>query len=173
MAALKLSDHIVSAYSSPVICWNGLLSMHAACVHQHILVWTSSNLLPIHSQHGFDGIVVLQTIIHKFPEELVDAWCEVFFLPLVQRLTSDSSSQCREAVGACLRALMLRSGPEPLDKLSQYCLIWLGGGDPRLARAAAQVCDTFPAAIFCMTFMLFFKLKMYFQTICHLLNNTG
>lgn len=84
--------------------------------------------------------MVLQTIINKFPEELVNAWCEVFFLPLVQRLTGDPSSHCREAVGACLRALMLRSAPEPLDKLAQYCLIWLGGGDARLARAAAQVC---------------------------------
>lgn len=88
---------------------------------------------------SFGILVVLQTIINKFPEELVNAWCEVFFLPLVQRLTSDPSSQCREAVGACLRALMLRAAPEPLDKLVQYCLIWLGGGDARLARTAAQV----------------------------------
>ena len=94
--------------------------------------------------------MVMQTIIHKFPEELVNAWCEVFFLPLVQRLNSDPSSQCREAVGTCLRALMLRSAPEPLDKLSQYCLIWLGGGDARLARAAAQVCNIFPLASFCL-----------------------
>ena len=81
----------------------------------------------------------MQTIINKFPEELVNAWCEVFFLPLFQRLTSDPSSQCREAVGQCLTALMLRANPEPLDKLVQYCLIWLGGGDARLARTAAQV----------------------------------
>ena len=86
-----------------------------------------------------DVMMVLQTIISKFPEELVNAWCEVFFLPLVQRLTGDPSSQCREAVGACLRALMQRSAPQPLDKLAQYCLIWLGGGDARLARTAAQV----------------------------------
>ena len=100
--------------------------------------------------------MVMQTIIHKFPEELVNAWCEVFFLPLVQRLNSDPSGQCREAVGTCLRALMLRSAPEPLDKLSQYCLIWLGGGDARLARAAAQVCNIFPLATFCLIFTMGF-----------------
>ena len=86
-----------------------------------------------------DHVVVVQTIINKFPEELVNDWCEVFFLPLVQRLSGDPSSQCREAVGACVKALMLRSAPEPVDKLAQYCLIWLGGGDARLARTAAQV----------------------------------
>lgn len=82
---------------------------------------------------------MLQIIISKFPEELVNDWCEVFFLPLVQRLTGDPSSKCREAVGATLKALMHRVAPDPLDKLAQYCLIWLGGGDARLARTAAQV----------------------------------
>ena len=112
--------------------------MHAACAHWHVLVRIST-ISYHYPKYGLDRVVVLQTIINKFPEQLVNAWCEVFFLPLVQRLTSDPSSQSREAVGACLRALMLRSGPEPLDKLSQYCLIWLAGEEARLARAAAQV----------------------------------
>lgn len=83
--------------------------------------------------------IVLQIIINKFPEELVNDWCEVFFLPLVQRMTVDPSSKCREAIGTCLKALMQRVTPEPLDKLANYCLLWLGGGDSRLARTAAQV----------------------------------
>lgn len=99
--------------------------------------------VPIYSQRyvvcHIDSDVVVQTIINKFPEELVNEWCEVFFLPLVQRLTGDPSSQCRESVGKCVKALMLRSAPEPVDKLAQYCLIWLGGGDARLVRTAAQV----------------------------------
>ena len=60
-------------------------------------------------------------------------------MPLVQRLTGDPSSKCREAVGVSLKALMHRVAPDPLDKLAQCCLIWLGGGDARLARTAAQV----------------------------------
>ena len=95
---------------------------------------------------------MLQIIISKFPEELVNDWCEVFFLPLVQRLTGDPSSKCREAVGATLKALMHRVAPDPLDKLAQYCLIWLGGGDARLARTAAQVgsgcCIASPTTLF-------------------------
>lgn len=81
----------------------------------------------------------LQTLISKFPEELVTSWSQVFFLPLVQRLTGDQSSSCREAVGSCLKALMQRASPEAVDKLAQYCQIWLGGDDSRLARTAAQV----------------------------------
>lgn len=86
---------------------------------------------------------MLQIVISKFPEELVTSWSQVFFLPLVQRLTGDTSSSCREAVGACLKALMQRVSPDSLDKLAQYCLIWLAGDDGRLARTAAQVTDYF------------------------------
>ena len=81
----------------------------------------------------------MQVIINKFPEQLVDEWCEVFFLPLAQRLSGDPSSKCRESVGACLRALMQRVSSGPLDKLVQYCVIWLGGNQPKLTRTAAQV----------------------------------
>ena len=87
--------------------------------------------------------VLLQIVINKFPEELVTSWSQVFFLPLVQRLTGDPSSSCREAVGACLKALMQRVSPDSVDKLAQYCLIWLAGDDGRLARTAAQVINYF------------------------------
>ncbi|KAL0018407.1 hypothetical protein WJX79_009395 [Trebouxia sp. C0005] len=103
--------------------------------HLHFII---TNLSYEHETGREAAIEMLKVIISKFPEELVNDWCEVFFLPLVQRLTGDPSSKCREAVGASLKALMHRVAPDPLDKLAQYCLIWLGGGDARLARTAAQ-----------------------------------
>ncbi|KAL0044331.1 hypothetical protein WJX82_000142 [Trebouxia sp. C0006] len=103
--------------------------------HLHFII---TNLSYEHETGREAAIEMLKIIISKFPEELVNDWCEVFFLPLVQRLTGDPSNKCREAVGASLKALMHRVAPDPLDKLAQYCLIWLGGGDARLARTAAQ-----------------------------------
>ncbi|KAL0035339.1 hypothetical protein WJX77_001780 [Trebouxia sp. C0004] len=103
--------------------------------HLHFII---TNLSYEHETGREAAIEMLKIIISKFPEELVNDWCEVFFLPLVQRMTGDPSSKCREAVGASLKALMHRVAPDALDKLAQYCLIWLGGGDARLARTAAQ-----------------------------------
>jgi U3 small nucleolar RNA-associated protein 20 len=41
-------------------------------------------------------------------------------------------------VGAALGVLLRRAAPPRRDRLAQYCAQWLGGGDARLNRAAAQ-----------------------------------
>lgn len=61
------------------------------------------------------------------------------FLPLVTRLVNDPSSKCRAMVGAALGVLLRRAAPPRRDRLAQFCAQWLGGGDARLNRAAAQV----------------------------------
>lgn len=61
------------------------------------------------------------------------------FLPLVTRLVNDPSSKCRTMVGAALGVLLRRAAPPRRDRLAQFCVQWLGGGDARLNRAAAQV----------------------------------
>lgn len=60
------------------------------------------------------------------------------FLPLVARLVNDPSAKCRAMVGAALGVLLRRAAPPRRDRLAQYCAQWLGGGDARLNRAAAQ-----------------------------------
>ena len=57
-----------------------------------------------------------QAVVAKFPEQLLQEWAPVFFLPLVARLVSDASPATRSAVGATLTAL-LQVWPHPFLEL--------------------------------------------------------
>ncbi|KAK9818396.1 hypothetical protein WJX72_012002 [[Myrmecia] bisecta] len=106
-------------------------------LQQH-LQFIVTNLAYEHESGREAALDMLQTVIVKFPDALVDQWAEVFFLPLVTRLVNDQSNKCRASVGAAIKTLLQRVGPVQLDKLAQYCVEWLGVQDTRLRRAAAQ-----------------------------------
>ena len=97
-----------------------------------------TNLNYEHENGREAALYMLETMLKKFPEQLVEAWSEILFLPLVTRLVNDNSSTCRSKVGVLLGMLLKRVSPVKRDKLAKYCEKWLAGLDSRLQRAAAQ-----------------------------------
>ncbi|KAL4434124.1 hypothetical protein ABPG75_000565 [Micractinium tetrahymenae] len=105
---------------------------------QEHLQFLLTNLAYEHESGREAALDMLTVVLQKFPEQLVSQWAEMVFLPLVTRLVNDPSSKCRTMVGAALGVLLRRAAPPRRDRLAQFCAQWLGGGDARLNRAAAQ-----------------------------------
>ena len=49
---------------------------------------------------------VIKTLAARFPEQLLDSWAPVFFLPLVARLLNDDSPKCRAMAGEALSTIL-------------------------------------------------------------------
>ncbi|EFN57812.1 hypothetical protein CHLNCDRAFT_51116 [Chlorella variabilis] len=98
----------------------------------------SGHLSYEHASGREAALDMLTVVLTKFPQPLVSQWAEMVFLPLVARLVNDPDSRCRSLVGAALGVVARRAGTPQRDRLAQYCVRWLGGGDARLSRAAAQ-----------------------------------
>lgn len=82
---------------------------------------------------------MVYTIITKFPVELLDAQFELFFFPLVSKLVSDPSHNCRLRVGIALQALLKETGDQSQNSAIDFCVKWLEGGNLMLQRTACQV----------------------------------
>lgn len=82
---------------------------------------------------------MIYTIITKFPVELLDAQFELFFFPLVSKLVSDSSQNCRMRVGIALQALLKETGDQSQNSAVDFCVKWLEDGNLMLQRTACQV----------------------------------
>ena len=95
-----------------------------------------------HESGRESALHMLSTILLKFPEEVINNWAEMLFLPLVVRLVNDPSSKCRELCSQCIAQLLSRLLLDRRDLVWKYCIQWLNG-DGRLVRASAQVMGVF------------------------------
>jgi hypothetical protein len=75
-------------------------------------------------------------VLLKFPQQVVDTFAEVLFLPLVARLVNDVSAKCRQRVGATLKLLLQQAGPQAIDNLAAFCARWLAGDNTQVRRRA-------------------------------------
>ena len=87
---------------------------------------------------------VLARLVAKLPDDVLGAYVELVFLPLVTRLVNDDSATCRRMVGVLIKALLGRAERRQADGLVEIVVEWSAGGEVLLRRAAAQV-----IALFC------------------------
>eukprot|EP00698_Gefionella_okellyi_P013125 TRINITY_DN3578_c0_g1_i1.p1 TRINITY_DN3578_c0_g1~~TRINITY_DN3578_c0_g1_i1.p1 ORF type:complete len:2700 (+),score=760.97 TRINITY_DN3578_c0_g1_i1:176-8101(+) len=68
---------------------------------------------------------MLNSICIRYPQDQIDERAEVFFVPLVLRLVSDDSKQCRVMTEAVLKVLLKRVSKDPLANIIGYVTSWL------------------------------------------------
>jgi U3 small nucleolar RNA-associated protein 20 len=88
------------------------------------------------------AIQMLTTVVDKLPDGLLERHAQLLFLPQVLQLVNDDSKECREAVSACLSALLRRSSVEVLQSFHNYTIRWCSGEGP-MQVASLQVFGIF------------------------------
>jgi len=84
------------------------------------------------------GTMLLNMLIEKVPQELLQNHSQHIFLPLVLQLLNDDSKDCREKVSNCIVLLFKRSSAELLQTFQDYCSRWSKQTGP-LRLASLQV----------------------------------
>ncbi|KYQ90452.1 HEAT repeat-containing protein [Tieghemostelium lacteum] len=88
-------------------------------------------------------LIVLKTIQHiinRFPEEVLNTYAQVLYLPMVVRLGNDTSAKCRELVGQNIKMLLEAVGHQVLDKIYQITVLWYESNkNPAMTRVSAQI----------------------------------
>src|SRR6185437_7184752 len=87
---------------------------------------------------------VLHSIFMRFPEQVIGAHAETFFLPMVVQLVNDESSHCREMLNNLLQQLVriASKADSILNMLGQIVFSWFHVDSPFL-EAAVQVAGIF------------------------------
>eukprot|EP00271_Cylindrocystis_brebissonii_P004463 TRINITY_DN1612_c2_g3_i1.p1 TRINITY_DN1612_c2_g3~~TRINITY_DN1612_c2_g3_i1.p1 ORF type:complete len:2175 (-),score=483.44 TRINITY_DN1612_c2_g3_i1:572-6958(-) len=107
-------------------------------LQQHI-DFMITNLGYEHASGRMAVLEMLQAMMAKFPQSLLDEQAEALFLPLVARLVSDPSREVRVGVGKTLQTLVRRGGPRAQERMLKFALTWYSGPKQKLWRPAAQV----------------------------------
>ncbi|KAF2069308.1 hypothetical protein CYY_009373 [Polysphondylium violaceum] len=96
-----------------------------------------------------DGrLIVLKTlsqIINRFPQEVLNQYAQVIYVPLVARLSNDSSKQCRELVGQNIGQLIKGVSVQITEKIYQITYLWFENGEKNaaMARTSATILGIF------------------------------
>ncbi|OVA05421.1 Down-regulated-in-metastasis protein [Macleaya cordata] len=107
-------------------------------LQQH-LDFLLANLSYEHSSGREAVLEMLHAIIIKFPQSIVDAQAETFFLHLVVCLANDQDNKVRSMVGSAIKLLIGRTSQRSLRRNLEYTLSWYVGENQNLWSAAAQV----------------------------------
>jgi U3 small nucleolar RNA-associated protein 20 len=93
-----------------------------------------ANISYEHQDGRMSGVALLTLVIDKLPQELLDKYAQMFFLPLVMQLLNDESKDCRLKVADCIKLLFTRCSSEILQVIQDYCTRWCNqSGHLRLA----------------------------------------
>ncbi|KAK5582758.1 hypothetical protein RB653_004344 [Dictyostelium firmibasis] len=93
-------------------------------------------------EHG--RLVVLKTliqIVERFPQEVLNQYALIIYVPLVVRLTSDPSPSCREMVASLIKQLIKGVSVQISSKIYDMTMCWFENGSKNLtmARTSAQI----------------------------------
>lgn len=96
------------------------------------------NLSYEYAEGRLSAIGLTINILDKLPMQVIEQYCQLFFLPLALQLVNDESKECREAVAKCLGRLLRKLSMEVLQLLYGYTERWCQGDVP-LCRMALQL----------------------------------
>lgn len=82
---------------------------------------------------------LVESMIMKFPAAAVDSRFAVFFVPLAQRLHSETSPECRRRLDGTISALLQRCTAGSRGVAVEWCCKWLQSWDGRMRTVSAQV----------------------------------
>ncbi|GAM26794.1 hypothetical protein SAMD00019534_099690 [Acytostelium subglobosum LB1] len=83
---------------------------------------------------------MLVRIVDQFPQEVLNTYAQLLFVPLIARLANDTSLPCRQEVGNVLLMLLKGVSNQVSKKLIELTLAWFGKGDNvPMSKTAAQV----------------------------------
>lgn len=69
-------------------------------------------------------IELLNTVVLKFPVEVIDDNAEFFFLPLILQVVNDQSAKCRTMIASLLKLLIGKVSPGKKASLIKFALKW-------------------------------------------------
>ena len=101
-----------------------------------------ANITYEYQEGRLSAIQLLNSIIEKLPDDLLDRHAQLIFLPLVLQLVNDDVKECREGVHQCLMHVLLRSSTEVLKSLYNYTVRWSENEGP-LRVASLQIFSIF------------------------------
>jgi U3 small nucleolar RNA-associated protein 20 len=84
------------------------------------------------------GVALLNLVIDRLPQELLDKYAQMLFLPLVMQLLNDESKDCRLKVADCIKLLFTRVSSEMMQSFQDYLTRWCKQSGP-LCLASLQV----------------------------------
>jgi len=104
--------------------------------------------LSYHTETGRESVLsLLNTVIDRFPEQVVNAQAEMFFLALVLRLANDESQSCKRLAATVLKGLVTRVSPPVTARLFGLANRWyVDASKAAMQWAAAQVLGLFVEA---------------------------
>ena len=104
---------------------------------EHHLQFLLINLSYEHETGRKASLDMLETIIAKFPQELLSTWSDKIFLSMVTRVVNENSSSLRQHIVCCISSLLSRCRGDVAKKLLSYCSKWLqADGDYKLQQAS-------------------------------------
>lgn len=105
--------------------------------------------LSYHTESGRESVLsLLAGIIDRFPEAIVNAQGEMFFLALVLRLVNDDSQSCKRMAATVVKGLFTRCSPVVTGRLFALTVRWyVDGSKVAMQWAAAQVLGLFVEAV--------------------------
>jgi U3 small nucleolar RNA-associated protein 20 len=71
--------------------------------HMHFML---KNLSYKQSENRIHLLTTLQTLIERFPAQVVDLYCELMFFTLLLRVVNDENPRCREEVLKTMKILV-------------------------------------------------------------------
>jgi hypothetical protein len=81
----------------------------------------------------------VEVMINKFPAAAVDSRFAVFFVPLAQRLSPETSPECCRKLDGTLSALLHRCTAASRGTAVEWSCQWLRSSDARMRTMSAQV----------------------------------
>ena len=93
---------------------------------QQQLDFVLKNMLSYPHPSGRTALLsVMQRLVQKLPQALLDNQCLYFLLPLVQCATGDVEAQCRRCAGEVVVTLLSRVSPQPFQRAVAVVSKWL------------------------------------------------
>ena len=91
-------------------------------------------------QEGRQSVMeVVNLLMNKVGEDMVQDILSTFFVPLVMKVVNDESNQCREMAGTLLKKLFERADTERTQSLLTLLRQWLSQSDELLLRVSLQI----------------------------------
>ncbi|KAL3923302.1 MAG: hypothetical protein SGILL_001732 [Bacillariaceae sp.] len=97
-----------------------------------------ANISYEYQEGRMSGVALLNLVIEKIPQELLEKHAQSLFLPLVMQLLNDDSRDCRAKVSSCIVLLLNRASTDMVQTFHEYCVRWSQQAGP-LRLASLQV----------------------------------
>lgn len=112
----------------------------------------SLNFLISNLEYPLDGgresvLTMLQSVVVKFPDQVIDEYCGLFFVALVKLVVNSKTPRLRSLAADVLQQLVGQAPPPAQDKMHEMAVAWLSERLPALRRGAVQVISMFVDAL--------------------------